>query len=108
MGDAFDPASSAPAAGPVASKGTSRPARDRGLDVMRGMVILLMVIDHVRFFLSSARFDPTDPALTTAGALLHPLGDPLLRSHVHAARRRGRLSLARPGALRARELSCSC
>ena len=26
-----------------------------------------MVIDHVRYFLSSARFDPTDPAQTTIG-----------------------------------------
>jgi uncharacterized membrane protein len=37
----------------------------RGLDVLRGLVIVLMVIDHVRWFLSGARFDPTDPALTT-------------------------------------------
>jgi uncharacterized membrane protein len=65
MGDAFDPASSAPAAGLVASNGTSRPARDRGLDVLRGIVILLMVIDHVRFFLSSYRGNPTDPAVVT-------------------------------------------
>jgi uncharacterized membrane protein len=28
-------------------------------------VIVLMVLDHVRWFLSSARFDPTDPAQTT-------------------------------------------
>jgi uncharacterized membrane protein len=40
-------------------------ARIRGLDVLRGLVIVLMVIDHVRFFLSSARFDPTDPVETT-------------------------------------------
>jgi uncharacterized membrane protein len=40
--------------------------RVRGLDVLRGLVIVLMVIDHVRYFLSSARFDPTDPAQTTA------------------------------------------
>ena len=37
-----------------------------GLDVLRGVVIALMVIDHVRYFLSSATFDPTDPARTTA------------------------------------------
>jgi uncharacterized membrane protein len=42
-----------------------RASRVRGLDVMRGLVIVLMVIDHVRYFLSSARFDPTDPAQTT-------------------------------------------
>jgi uncharacterized membrane protein len=39
--------------------------RVRGLDLMRGVVIVLMVIDHARWFLSSARFDPTDPAQTT-------------------------------------------
>ena len=42
-----------------------RPVRDRGLDVLRGIVILLMVVDHVRFFLSSYRGNPTDPALVT-------------------------------------------
>jgi uncharacterized membrane protein len=41
------------------------PERVRALDVLRGAVIGLMVIDHVRYFLSSARFDPTDPAQTT-------------------------------------------
>src|SRR5919112_1449431 len=45
----------------------ARPERLRGLDILRGLVILLMVIDHVRWFLSDARFDPTDPALTTPG-----------------------------------------
>lgn len=37
----------------------------RALDLLRGIVIVLMVIDHVRWFLSSARFDPTDPTQTT-------------------------------------------
>ncbi|HEU5042099.1 MAG TPA: heparan-alpha-glucosaminide N-acetyltransferase domain-containing protein, partial [Gemmatimonadales bacterium] len=44
-----------------------RPERMRGPDILRGAVILLMVIDHVRWFLSDARFDPTDPTLTTPG-----------------------------------------
>jgi uncharacterized membrane protein len=53
---------SLPAAG-----ATARPVRARipGLDILRGLVIVLMVIDHVRYFLSSARFDPTDPVQTT-------------------------------------------
>ena len=33
--------------------------------MLRGIVIALMVIDHVRYFFSSATFDPTDPARTT-------------------------------------------
>ncbi len=44
--------------------------RVRGLDVLRGVVIVLMVIDHVRYFLSSARFDPTDPTQTTVALFL--------------------------------------
>jgi uncharacterized membrane protein len=39
--------------------------RQRGVDLLRGLVIVLMVIDHVRWFFSAARFDPTDPAQTT-------------------------------------------
>lgn len=47
-----------------------RAERVRGLDILRGLVILLMVIDHVRWFLSEARFDPTDPAQTTPALFL--------------------------------------
>ena len=36
-----------------------------GVDILRGIVMLLMVIDHVRYFLSDAHFDPTDLARTT-------------------------------------------
>jgi uncharacterized membrane protein len=45
---------------------SSRPDRDAAIDRMRGTVIVLMVLDHVRWFLSESRFDPTDPAQTTA------------------------------------------
>ena len=50
--------------------------RVRGLDILRGVVILLMVIDHVRWFLSDARFDPTDRGRTS-----HRAGPPSL-NHV--------------------------
>jgi len=44
---------------------TSRADRVAAVDLLRGTVIVLMALDHVRWFLSSARFDPTDPAQTT-------------------------------------------
>ncbi len=43
---------------------SARPDRDATIDRMRGTVIVLMVLDHVRWFLSNARFDPSDPAQT--------------------------------------------
>jgi uncharacterized membrane protein len=42
-------------------------ARIESIDTMRGAVMLLMTVDHVRFFFSDARFNPTDAALTTVG-----------------------------------------
>lgn len=48
----------------------NRRERARGVDLLRGIVIVLMVLDHVRYFLSDARFDPTDPDRTTAALFL--------------------------------------
>lgn len=41
--------------------------RDRSLDILRGVLIVLMAIDHVRIFFSAAQFDPLAVDQTTAG-----------------------------------------
>jgi uncharacterized membrane protein len=47
-----------------------RAARVRSLDVVRGAVMVLMALDHVRWFVSDARFDPTDLTKTTVALFL--------------------------------------
>jgi uncharacterized membrane protein len=44
---------------------TAKPPRFGAIDVLRGLVIVFMVVDHARWFLSSYRGNPTDPAHTT-------------------------------------------
>ena len=46
--------------------GSRRPRLD-AVDIMRGLIIVVMAIDHVRDYWSNADFDPTDPAATTIG-----------------------------------------
>lgn len=44
--------------------------RDQSIDALRGTIIVLMALDHVRIFLSSAQFDPLDLGQTSPGLFL--------------------------------------
>lgn len=54
----------------VARDGTDRPTRSAAIDVLRGIVIMLMTLDHTRDFFSSVSFEPTDLAQTTPALFL--------------------------------------
>jgi uncharacterized membrane protein len=52
----------------TATGSTAQPAAIRRLehvDLLRGLVMVIMVLDHVRAYLTDVRFDPTDPVQTT-------------------------------------------
>ena len=42
------------------------PQRLSGIDLLRGLVIVIMALDHVRDYFTNVRFDPLDPAHTNA------------------------------------------
>ena len=52
-------------AGPTSVPGTGHRRLDH-VDLLRGLVMVIMVLDHVRAYLTEARFDPTDMARTDA------------------------------------------
>jgi len=48
----------------------TKPPRLDSVDLLRGLVMVIMAIDHVRDFVTIARFDPADLTATTVGIFL--------------------------------------
>jgi uncharacterized membrane protein len=58
-------ATSVPLASPAARVQAAPRVRVDSIDLLRGFVMVLMVLDHARMYLTEVRFDPTDLAQTT-------------------------------------------
>ena len=63
-------ATPAASAGGIGQPAGTRATRDASVDVMRGVVIVLMALDHVRIFFTAAAFDPLDLTQTSPGLFL--------------------------------------
>src|SRR5271170_6241739 len=50
---------------PVAESVVTKRARLESIDVVRGAIMILMALDHVRDFFGNSGLNPTDPANTT-------------------------------------------
>ena len=55
-----------PAAGQI-SGNLARPARVQSVDLLRGIIMAIMAVDHIRDFFTHLRFAPEDIAQTYAG-----------------------------------------
>ena len=54
--------------------------RFEAVDLLRGAIMVLMVIDHTRDFFGDVSIDPTDLAQVESGAVPDAMGDALLRT----------------------------
>jgi uncharacterized membrane protein len=70
MSARIDTVASSLSLGSAASAVTAAPARLASIDALRGLVMVLMALDHVRDFFGNARFDPVDLSQTTSALFL--------------------------------------